>query len=230
MMPQDNVSKFIVRAHKKEDFSDVAHADFTLPINPESFSQNYKVEYDKKPAHGNQKKSTEYKFTTPEELKIDCMFDGTNAVEGYHNPEDKSVYDQIMELKEVAYDMNGEIHRPNFLKLFWGDLHFQGVLTGFDINYTLFNSKGKPLRAKVSLTFLGTLSDKERTARENKKSPDITHTRLIKEGDRLDLMTYNIYNDSKYVLQVSKANGLTSFRNPKVGKEYVFPPFDKTEA
>jgi hypothetical protein len=40
-------------------------------------------------------------------------------------------------------------------------------------------------------------------------------------------MTYSIYNDTKYFLQVGKANGLTSIRKVIPGHEIYFPPFDK---
>ena len=61
-------------------------------------------------------------------------------------------------------------------------------------------------------------------------SPDLTHYRKGTAGDRLDLLTYKIYDDSKYVLQVASANGLTSFRNLRAGTDLYFPPFDKNEA
>ena len=55
------------------------------------------------------------------------------------------------------------------------------------------------------------------------------HHRVIKQGDRLDLMTYGIYNDPKYFLQVAKANGLTSIRRLQPGNDIYFPPFNKNE-
>lgn len=229
-MPANNETKMLICAYKDKDFQQELDKNFTLPVNPESFTQNYKVEYNQETAHGNEKKGAEFKSTKPEELKFDFILDGTNAIEGYHSAaKSKSVYEQFTDFKEVVYNLNGDIHRPHFLKIFWGELKFQGILTSLDINYTLFDKEGKPLRAKLTVSFLDYVAQKERVARENKKSPDITHTRLMKESDRLDLVTYNIYNDSKYVLQIAKANGLTSFRNPKVGREYIFPPFDKTE-
>ncbi len=229
-MRTSNETKMVICAYKDKDFRQELKKQFTLPVNPETFTQNYKIEYNQETAHGNEKKGPEFKSTKPEELKFDFILDGTNAIEGYHEAsKSKTVHEQFTAFKEVVYDLNGDIHRPNFLKIFWGDLKFQGILSGLDVNYTLFDRQGSPLRAKLTVTFLDFVAQKERVARENKKSPDITHTKLMKEGDRLDLMTYNIYNDSKYVLQIAKANGLTSFRKPRVGKAYIFPPFDKTE-
>ena len=66
-------------------------------------------------------------------------------------------------------------------------------------------------------------------AEERKSSPDLTHYRKMEQGERLDLLTFNIYNDPKYLLQVAKANSLSSIRNVQAGKELYFPPFDKNE-
>jgi nucleoid-associated protein YgaU len=52
----------------------------------------------------------------------------------------------------------------------------------------------------------------------------LTHARTVEIGDRLPLMTHQIYDDQSYYLKVAKANGLTSFRKLTVGKDINFPP------
>ncbi len=129
----------------------------------------------------------------------------------------------------TVYNMNGEIHRPHFLCVQWGEFLFPCILSNLDLNYTLFKPNGDPLRIKASATFLNYVAQQERVARERKESPDLTHVRMVKGGDRLDLMTHRIYKDPKYVTQVARANGLSSFRKINPGVELVFPPLDKTE-
>ena len=130
---------------------------------------------------------------------------------------------------KAVYNMNGDIHRPHFLQVQWGKFIFPCILSNLDLTYTLFKPNGDPLRIKASATFLNYVAQKERVARERKKSPDLTHVRLVKGGDRLDLMTYKLYKDPNFVLQIAKANGLSTFREIRPGTELVFPPLDKTE-
>lgn len=201
---------------------------FRLPLNPENYSQNYKVETDNRRGHGNQGTDPRYNSTAPEELKLDFILDGTGAIENYP-PEPAK--DQLRLFLETVYQMNGEIHRPNFLKVHWGKhLTFPCILSNLEINYQLFEPGGDPLRIKLSATFLNYLSVEERTARERTNSPDLTHMRQTKAGDRLDLMTHAIYKDTKYLLQVAQANGLTSFRRLDSGVELHFPPINKVGA
>lgn len=224
--------KVLIHAFEDENFQRRSKLDpnpISLPVNPESFSQNFKVALNQQQGQGNQGTNPDYQGTKPEELKLEFTFDGTQTIEGYaYNGDDRSVKAQLEIFMNAVYNMNGEIHRPHFLNVQWGEFLFPCILSNLDLNYTLFNPNGDPLRIKASATFLNYIAQQERVAREKKKSPDLTHVRLVKAGDRLDLMTHKIYNDPKYVTQVARANGLTTFRKIDPGVEMVFPPLDKT--
>lgn len=200
---------------------------FVIPVNPETYSQNYKVDYDVRRGQGQQKTEVKYKSTAPEELKLEFVFDGTKTIQEYFY-QDEPVKEQVATFLNTVYNMSGKIHMPRYLKLFWGKNYMiQCVLTNVDINYTLFDPEGNPLRAKVSATFLDHIAKEERVARENKESPDLTHIREVKADDRLDYLAFDIYNNSKYMLQVARANGLTSVRNLLPGRTLKFPPLEK---
>ena len=96
-----------------------------------------------------------------------------------------------------------------------------------DITFKLFKSDGTPLRATATAKFKGFIEDNLRVALENNTSPDLTHVRIVTEGDTLPLMTYRIYGDSKYYLEVAKVNKITNFRKLKVGQQIFFPPIEK---
>ena len=49
----------------------------------------------------------------------------------------------------------------------------------------------------------------------------------VKAGDELPLITYDIYGDPHYYLEVARANKLTDFRNLRAGTTLHFPPVDK---
>ena len=77
---------------------------------------------------------------------------------------------------------------------------------------------------------MGYITPQSQAALKRINSPDLTHIRQVKLGDRLDLMTYKIYNDSRYVLQVAAANKLSTIRKITPGRDLYFPPFDKNES
>ena len=220
---------------------------FETPINPESFSKNLKIDVDIRRKHGSRGTDVRFKSTAPEELKIDFILDGTGLMEGYRFDNYKSkvnegnikkeslkvvsVHDQLDKFLKCVYSISPKIHRPKFLLIIWGsEIRFRCVLSNLDINYTLFNPDGTPIRAKLSCTFVDYKTREQRIAEDKPNSPDLTHYRKVKEGDKLHLMTYKFYNDPKYILQVSKANKLTSFRRVTAGTDLYFPPFDQNES
>lgn len=208
---------------------------FMAPINPESFTKNLKVDLDERRGHGSNGTDLRYKSTVPEELKLEFILDGTKTMEGYGGDDstlvDMPVHDQLKKFLDTVYTYKGEIHRPKFLLLIWGsEIRFRCILSNLDINHTLFNTKGEPLRARLSATFLNYKAREQRIAEERQQSADLTHQRKVNQDDRLDLMTYRIYNDPNYLLQVGRANGLTHIRNIRTGTNLFFPPFDKNES
>lgn len=232
------MDKLRIYAFNDQNFTDpgegISRIDpaFTLPINPESFTKNLRVDLDQRRGHGNDGTDLRFKSTVPEELRLDFMLDGTQTMEGYvEDLKSKPVHEQLKKFLDSVYKYEGEIHRPKFLLLIWGsEIRFRCVLSSLDVNYTLFNPNGEPLRARLTATFLNYKAREERLAEERNASPNLTHQRKVKSGDRLDLMTYKIYNDSKYFLQIAKKNNLSHVRNIRPGIELYFPPFDKTEA
>lgn len=227
----EKVNIFSYTDKKLTQKNESAKQPFFLPLNPENYSKNFKIETEKKAGHGNQGTDPRYKWSAPEELKLDFIIDGTGAIENYcyTDPSKVTAKDQFKLFLKTVYEMEGKTHRPNFLKVHWGTyLKFPCILSSLDVNYQLFESNGDPLRIKISATFLSYLSTEERNALERRSSPDLTHIKETKSSDRLDLMTHDIYNDVSYLLRVAKFNGLTSFRQLDSGVKLRFPPIDKT--
>ena len=227
------LSKFEIKSFSDNLFQkDGGKKDFVIPINPESFTRSLKVERDTTKGSGNNQTNSKFVGTSPEELKLEFILDGTGTMEGYLAAlKDVPVKDQLKKLVECVYDYDGKIHSPRYLKILYGsELKFNCVLTSLDINHTLFNADGSPLRAKITASFLQYVAPAARARKERNSSPDLTHQRIVKAGDRLDLLTNDIYNSPAYLLQVAMNNGLTTVRSLKAGTELFFYPFDKSEA
>jgi Contractile injection system tube protein len=227
------LAKFEIKSFSDNKFQqDGGKKDFKLPINPESFTRNLKVERETTKAQGNNHTNPKFTGTAPEELKIEFILDGTNTIEGYLEPlNTQPVKDQLKSFLQCVYEYDGNIHSPRYLKIHYGsEIQMDCVLTSVDINYTLFHPDGSPLRAKISASFLQYVSPEKRVKKQRDASPDLTHQVLVKEGDRLDFLTFKMYDNPKYLLQVAKKNDLTSIRSIRAGQELLFYPFNKAEA
>jgi hypothetical protein len=233
-----NFEKLRIESYKDEKYSQNQKLPgiFHALINPETYTTRHRIEFCDTQAPGRSMPVLKFNKVLAQEISFDFLFDSTGVAEaasiaGLSNPaiapKAKAITDQINDFNKRVLHYEGEIHRPYHLKIYWGTLLFKGVLTSIDIEYKLFNTDGSPMRAIAKCGFKGTIDEELVLRIEKKSSPDVTHERVMKESDRLDLMTKNIYNDQQYIQQVAEFNRLDSFRNIKPGTKIYFPSIEK---
>jgi LysM repeat protein len=228
------LKKLTIKAYKKRtrSITDLI-GSFEAMFNPTSFSQTYAIEYGKNQGLNSTNKQVNYARSKPRELNLKLVLDGT----GVHEmgilklgPQ-KTVSERVKEFIDLTFRMNGSIHEPNFLVVEWGGkedggLIFSCRLASVTVAYTSFDRDGSPLRAELDVTLISDQDVKKRMAQENKSSPDLTHSRIVKAGDTLPLLTKEVYGSAKYYLRVAQANNLDNFRNLSPGQELFFPPLE----
>ena len=218
------LKKLKIEAFKDLEYNEKAD-EFSVMFNPATYAQKYEVEYEDAQGQGSTGSTQKFGKIKPQEYTFEFIFDGTGA-----SGEQIEVSDEIEKFLTVCGKEDGEIHRPFYLKISWGTLISKCILKSADISYSLFKPDGYPLRAKVNASFVENIDDTLRTADEGKSSPNLSHYREVKEGENLQYLTYKIYGDPKYYLDVAQANGLTNFRNLNTGITLHFPPIKTTNS
>ncbi len=212
------LEKLTIKAYTNPKFTQFVGV-YKLKINPESYSCRYKTKYSAYNPIDAASSTVKYVGPDPESINFDFYLDATGII-----PEIKSVVDEIETFKGLVYSFNGDIHCPNYLILVWGKNLFKCRLNSLNIEHLLFNPNGTPLRTKLKVSFIEFRSKEEIERRANKRSPDLTHTVTVTDGDTLPLMCYRIYGDSKPYLAVARHNNLLDFRYLKPGMQIDFPP------
>ncbi len=221
------LEKMVVIAYEKSNFSG-EKGRFTVFINPEKYSHNYKICWNDVQAQGSPGGSPNFNKIPSDTVKFELVFDGTGVVPtklpGVLPFTGDGIVEQIDAFKKLVFNYNGNIHSPNFLKLSWGTLLFKCRLQSLDVSYTLFKPDGTPLRARANSTFIGYNDETELALAAKKSSPDLTHIVTVKAGETLPLLCYRIYGSSDLYTQVARVNGLVDFRAVPAGAQLVFPP------
>jgi hypothetical protein len=130
---------------------------FTVDFNPNSFTVASKVEYKKTEGKGDGGSDPQFDKIPPLEFSIEFTIDGTGVANKTASGESPKDYlkKQVIQLRKVTgCNINGDLHRPYYLAVLWGTFMIECVLTAMTVNYTLFDSDGVPLRAKVNCSFL----------------------------------------------------------------------------
>jgi hypothetical protein len=224
---------------------------YTALVNPETYIIKQKINYNPAPPPpGNPGKDLQYNHTTPPDIQFDFIFDSSGVVpkplDGLAGalggvpiagaiaaalapPPKYDILAEIEAFKNIVLTYDGDIHEPRDVQLLWGTLSFTGKLTSLQFNYKLFQPYGTPIRAVATAAFTGSIEDNLREALKQANSPDLTHIRKVAAGDTLSLMTYKIYGDASYYLEVARINKLINFRNLEPGTELFFPPINKSK-
>jgi hypothetical protein len=227
-MPLKNpfkLGKLKIKAYESRNRTGDPIGTFETMFNPAFFNERYEIQYGKGQGFNSTNKVVNYARSKPSELKLQLVLDGTGVDEiGVRAfGKRKKVHDRVKEFVDLTFRMNGDIHEPNYLVVEWGDLIFSCRLESVKITYTSFDRDGTALRAKLDVSLISDTTAKKRMLKENKSSPDLTHRRMVRQGETLPLLTKQIYGSSKNYLRVAQASNLDNFRNLTPGQELVFP-------
>jgi len=193
---------------------------YSVMINPESFKRGLSIAYDEKQPPGADSSSGKIKNVKQETYSFEFIVDGTGVADSIKEP----VCSNIERFLLVVYSYNSDSHRTPYVMIEYCGNIMRCVLKSLDINYTLFNPDGTPLRAKISCSFNSVMSPLLSAIIKDKRSPDLSHTHFMKEDETLIALANDIYNSNLYYIDVAEKNHLNNFRKIKQGTEIYFPP------
>lgn len=197
----------------------------SIPMEPENIRFGKEIVYREDRQQGAVGGGNRFEKYRPETLSFDFEIDCTGIVE--ETQENDKVYDKVDDLEKLLYVYNSDGHRPSYVVVCFAAILFKGQLSRMNVDYTLFSEKGIPLRATVSLAFVGFRCSEEERKKFHKQSPDMSRLITVKEGETLPYLCHKIYGDSLLVRQIAKFNNLGGFRNIPAGTELLFPPLKK---
>jgi len=192
---------------------------FESKINPEKITIQKKLNYADKNPHDN-KLPVAKKFNgyTQEVISFDLVLDGTGIFSSF------SVASQINEINAECYDYQSGTHSPKDVQLIFGGISIKCKLESLNYEFQLFDNSNNCIRAKASFSFASHNTTADEVNYNISSSPDMSHIKTVQVGDALPLFSNEVYDSSKYYIQLAKVNKLTNFRNLKLGSKILIPP------
>lgn len=214
-----------VKSPDQRKFTQTAK-QFEAQINPGSISVVIGGTYSTKGTKHLQE--TEFTNYNCPKVTFDIYLDATGV---YGEVGKNFIHQKIEDFKDVCYYYAGDKHDAPYVKILWGKalmkyrtLDFVYRLETLTVNYTLFDTTGLPLRAKLTCAFLGDIKLTEGDKLAAKSSPDLTHLITVKAGDSLPNLCKSIYGKPEMYHHVARFNKLSNFRNLEPGQQLEFPP------
>ena len=160
-----------------------------------------------------------------EKLNFDLFFDTTKKGMGDSVTDVRDQTNLIYQLVK----MQPKLHRPPKIQFTWGEgLTFKAIVESVQQKFTLFNPRGIPLRATVSVSFREYKTLESQIVDLKLESSDHTKRRVVKRGDTLSKIAYDEYRDANEWRRIADQNPRET-ANPRrltPGTVLEIPPSD----
>ena len=101
-----------------------------------------------------------------------------------------------------------------------------GIVENVQQKFELFNPRGVPLRATLSVTFKEYKTLEDQVKELNLQSPDHTKRRLVQRGDTLTKIATEEFDDPGAWRQIAELNNISNPRRLTPGTVLQIPPID----
>jgi hypothetical protein len=187
-------------------------------FNPERYTVNKSVQFAEIGIPGLDSPVQQFVRGQTEKITMELFFDTTES--GMVN----NVQDVREETKKIyqLLKVKSELHAPPRCVLLWGDA---GKLFSFGTSvspwclvesvseeFTLFSPSGKPLRAKLNVTFREAWTIEEQLRETPRHSATRTKTHVVRKRESLSQIAWLEYNDATQWRQIADENNLSNPR------------------
>ncbi|MCL4298050.1 MAG: LysM peptidoglycan-binding domain-containing protein [Anaerolineae bacterium] len=154
----------------------------------------------------------------PATLTMKLFFDTTEL-----GTDVRLLTNRLWNLMRVNKDKSGQ-GEPSKCQFIWGKtLFFTAFITSISQQFIMFRSDGTPVRAKLDVTFQEVKDDEEQEPQNPTSHSEPRRTRVVRPGDRLDLIAFAEYGDASRWLELAQANDLEEPLNLTAGQILRIP-------
>ena len=119
--------------------------------------------------------------------------------------------------------IDSETHAPPLLQFVWGSLVFTCVLTRANQKFTRFMSDGKPVRARVTVSFSEFIDGERDAIALNLQTADFSKTHVVVPDETLSSIANSFYQNPQTWRPIAIANGIDDPRAISPGQVLRIP-------
>jgi hypothetical protein len=174
----------------------------TVNFNPTEYAQNVSNSYAEAGIPGLQAPMIQFGRGEAQTLSLELLLD----THTYGN--DADIRETVLRKLDSFLTINSDLHAPPPCRVVWGSLFFVGVLTEVQRRFVLFLDDGRPVRARVQLSFKEYIPVEIQVRSVPLASPDKRKALRFREGDRLDRLGYDLFGDPAWWRAIAHANDI----------------------
>jgi LysM repeat protein len=189
-------------------------------FNPEEYSLNKENSFASQAIPGLSSPILQFVSGSLRTLDMELFFDTS--------VERTDVRDQTQKITDLL-KIDPELHAPPVLLFAWGSLQLRCVLTRTGQKFVKFLEDGRPVRARISVSFSEYI-DPAREAKEvNRQTADFTKVHTVTRGETLSGIAFQHYSDASLWRPIAAANRLDDPRGLTPGQALHIPALPFTD-
>jgi hypothetical protein len=156
----------------------------TVIFNPEEYSLNRDNNFAQAPIPGRGSPLLQFTHGNMRTLEMELLFDTYE--------QQRDVRQETVKLTRLL-DIDPRTHAPPVLLFVWASLRFECVLVRANQKFVLFLQDGRPVRARVNVTF-NEFTNSSLEAKEIKRETgDFTKVHVVTDGETLSSIAADVY-------------------------------------
>jgi hypothetical protein len=203
---------------------DEEYVELEFQFNPETIKITKEVEWGGKKDTIQERNAPDLKFGggKPAEFSLALVFDTS---ENMLYRDVRMYTNELLKLVKL-YGPVEDRYEPPQVEFQWGALTlFLAVVEKVEITYKLFDPDGTPVRAEATVNFIQQDDSDDFSGPTNPTTrTEARKTRIVQQGDRLDLIAYQEYGAVAHWRHLAEANSLRDPRSLQPGQVLVIPP------
>lgn len=201
--------------------------EFVVLFNPEEYTLNQDNNFASQTIPGLSSPLLQFVNGNLRTLDMELFFDTyDNPI--LPKPDVRNITNRFIRLMEI----DPELHAPPVLIFSWASLQFYCVLAKATQKFIMFWDDGRPVRARLTVTF-NEYVDLEREARRvSRRSADLSKVYMVTQGETLSGIAGKLYENPQMWRPIAIANGISDPRSIAVGQPLRIPslPFIDPES
>jgi hypothetical protein len=158
-------------------------------------------------------------------LSMELFFDTSVKADGASDYTDVRDYTSTV---ANLINVDSELHAPPVCEFIWGPQgsgtqSFKGVMEKVTQKFTMFSSSGKPIRARLTVSFKSVKSITDQFAEIPRNSSDRTKQKMLKQGEHLWMLAEEEYQDPGMWREIANSNNIDNPRILQHGKPVAVP-------
>lgn len=204
---------------------------FVCQFNPDQYHISAKGKLTEIERQGEDSPIVQFMGGSSSVLNLKLYFDTSTSYEiktgmSFAKPKKEEAKDVSVYTKKLMslVRIEGEKRQPPLVIFSWGTVRFSGFVENVDVNYTMFEKGGLPVRAEVSLNLISVELQPLDTVKLNvKESLDRTKCITMTSDSSLWDIAEKEYGDASYWREIAKANNILNPLEVPVGTQLKVP-------